>query len=623
MEQDQGFGSSGRIQELQNALEDNRRRLAEEKNHKEIYEDLITALRIDLVNHQNERDNLRDEIVPQLQARVEGLEVEAAKYQKLAYENAKMQQEMQQELQALKSGRSISSIAEEDGPPPTPKIGLTRSASLMRGSGAGNVSRSNSISGKERESRDSLADRVKDIEAQRDALHRALKSLLDRQKYQTREHEKRVRALEQERDRALESHSPRRRGYEKEVTNLRYEINELRQRADDALEQKWQCEKGLGGLKKDLDRADQETSSLRKLLVENDILVPDISSLSASNAASAVHVTSATLEQAYKDLKDAQALSIAKLREMQAHDPSVSTDAQASKTLDVLLQSMTTAEAERDQAQKQAETLRARAESLQDETAFRIGENHDLVAQLQASAQRAETLSAQVTRQLGANGALRERLAQAVGKGEREQKLSAARINGLQGKLRTLEDRLMAAQQCSEDGIVPHEDELRALRRSDNAQLQRLRAFAPVGAAGGLGLLACGGSPRSPVSPMLGSPRLGRTSSGAGMSMTEALRTEYLEQRVRELEAALAEAEREMGEVVQRMNAAQIDVMELQSARYVSKRLNAWAVICLTYCLYLPLTRTLLIRPFAETRPSSRLARYRARSWPRTRTWAV
>ena len=529
--------------------------MVEEKKHKENYEDLIAALRVDLVNNKNERDNLRDEVVPQLRARVEGLESDAAEMQRLTYENARMQQE----LQAIKSSRSIGSIAEEDGPPPTPKMGLSRSSSLMRGSNS--LSRSNSVTKKERESRESLADRVKEIEAQRDALHRALKGLLDRQKYQNREHEKRVQALETERDRALEAHSPRRRGYEKEVTDLRFEINELRKRADDALEQKWQCEKGLGGLKKDLDRAEQETGSLRKLLVENDILVPDLSNLSTDNVTSATHATSATLERAYKELREAQALSVSKLKELKDVAPSSTDDAKTSETMDILLKSMSNAEAERDFAQKQAATYRARAESLQDVSAFQEGENVGLAEQLKASALRVETLSNQVKVQLSSNSGLRERLAEAVGKGEREQKLSAARINSLQGKLKSLEDRLMIAQQQSEDSIMLHEEEVRVIRRSNNNQLQRLRP--PLAGTPGTR------TPRSPLSPMVRSPKLDKTSSGAGISMTEALRTEYLEQRVKELEAALADAEKEMGEVVQKMNAAQIEVMELQSDRYV------------------------------------------------------
>ena len=542
----------GKIQELQNALEENKRRLVEEKKQKENYEDLIAALRVDLVNNKNERDNLRDEVVPQLHARLEGLEADAAEMQRLTYENTRMQQE----LQALKSVRAISSIAEEDGPPPTPKMGLSRSSSLMRGSSS--LSRSNSVTKKERESKESL---VKEIEAQRDALHRALKSLLDRQKYQNREHEKRVRALESERDRALEAQSPRRRGYEKEVLDLRYEINELRKRADDALDQKWQCEKGLGGLKKDLDRAEQETGSLRNLLVENDILVPDLSSISSDNVTSATHATSATLERAYKELKAAQALSVSRLKELKDIDPSSIDDAKTSETMDILLKSMSNAEAERDFAQKQAETYRARAESLQSVSAFQEGENVSLAEQLKASAMRMETLSAQVKIQLSSNSTLRERLAEAVGKGEREQKLSASRINLLQDKLKSLEELLTAAQQQSEESMMLHEDEVRVIRETTNNQLQRLRP--PHAGTPGTR------TPRSPMSPMLRSPRLDKTSSGVGISMTEALRTEYLEQRVKELEAALAEAEKEMGEVVQRMNAAQIEVLELQSDRYV------------------------------------------------------
>lgn len=49
--------------------------------------------------------------------------------------------------------------------------------------------------------------------------------------------------------------------------------------------------------------------------------------------------------------------------------------------------------------------------------------------------------------------------------------------------------------------------------------------------------------------------------------MTELSKTEDLEGRVEDLEQALSDADREMGEVVSRMNMAQIEVMELQSQR--------------------------------------------------------
>jgi len=77
-----------------------------------------------------------------------------------------------------------------------------------------------------------------------------------------------------ERDRLL-SASPKKAGYEHEVTKLRDEINVLRRRAEEAIEQKFQVEKGPICLKMDLDRAQEEIASLRRLLEEKDILIPN------------------------------------------------------------------------------------------------------------------------------------------------------------------------------------------------------------------------------------------------------------------------------------------------------------------------------------------------------------
>lgn len=51
------------------------------------------------------------------------------------------------------------------------------------------------------------------------------------------------------------------------------------------------------------------------------------------------------------------------------------------------------------------------------------------------------------------------------------------------------------------------------------------------------------------------------------MTMAEATKTELLEKRVEELERALRDADREMEEVVGRMNFAQIEVADLQFER--------------------------------------------------------
>lgn len=571
----------------------------EERRGKENFEDLLVALRGEIKEHRDERDNLRDEVVPQLKAKLEGLEGESTDYQELTYENAKMQQELQSlrnenttlmnarrlQLDLQQHNSRFTSIAEEDEPlpasptTPTTRMGLTRSNSVARGNvlgGSGrpsSLTRSNSVSTKERELRDPLADRVKDIEMQRDALHSALKSLLDRQKYQANEHNKQLRALEAERDRALQNLSPRRMGFEREVTNLRDEIHHLRRRADEALVQKWQCEKGLGGLKMDLDRAEQETGSLRALLQEHDILIPEIPGISGRSSQEGraseevqhgAHATSASLQKAYEELRATQALSVSKLRELWGEAPSSAEDADTARTMDLLLKSMSDAEAERDYAQKQADLYRARAESLQESESFHTGENAGLADQLRASANRVESLALQVRTQLKSNSGLRERLAEAVGRGEREQKASATRINNMQGKLKNLEDKLMSAQQHSEEAFAQHEEEVREIQESHNVQLQRLK--------GGLRTPTIF-TPKSPLSPMF-SPRLNKTTSGNGISMSESLRTEYLEKRVSELENALGDADKEMEEVVSRMNLAQIEVMELQSARYVMLACN-------------------------------------------------
>ena len=73
---------------------------------------------------------------------------------------------------------------------------------------------------------------------------------------------------------AEQASSPRRNHYQREVSVLKDEVTTLRKRTEDALEQKWQYEKGLSGIKMDLDRAEQETRGLREILQEHDILAP-------------------------------------------------------------------------------------------------------------------------------------------------------------------------------------------------------------------------------------------------------------------------------------------------------------------------------------------------------------
>jgi DNA repair exonuclease SbcCD ATPase subunit len=524
---------SSRAKELETAIEDVRRRLMEERRLKENLEDLLTALRVDLEQHRNERDNLRDEVVPKLKAQLRGLEANASTSQQGNYDFARMQKEIQvlkQENASLMSARKLqqdvprfNSIAEEGELHPRRRTSITQRSgtSLSRSNSvaqvsprsppfvggvtrSGSLSRSNSISGRNTSDlRESLVDRVKDVELQRDTLHSALKLLLLRQEHQDREHAKRVRLLEAERDKALQASSTRKSGYENEVRGLRGEINYLRQRADDALHQKFQTEKGLGGLKMDLDRNKQETSSLRSLLQKRDSTVPE--------------QMSSSLQQAYNQLQ---------------------------------------------QDRKQVESWQPK------DMARSLEEERKLADQLQQSAKRSESLSSQVRQQLETNASLRDRLATAVTRGERNQHASADQINELQRKLRKLEDTVTLAQAQSETAVMKHEEEIRVLTASHNAQLLRMKAGLRTPTP-----LSPTKMPRSPLTPMFAnggrSPRLDRTSSGPGIALSQALKTEHLETKVGELESALTEADKEMQQVVQRMNSAQIEVADLQTERYV------------------------------------------------------
>lgn len=564
-----------RERELAVSLEDAKRRLAEERQVKENFEDLLTAMREELEKHRNDADNLREEVVPQLRARLEVLETEAADTERLVYETTRMQQEIQQlkaENQAIVKAKRQS----QDGPqqlrfpaiaedsdialPMNPRVGLTRSNSLARSAGfnskRGSLSRSNSVKDRSgeaspREGPQLASNPVKDLEEQRDALHKALKYLLQRQEMQQKDFQRRINELEAERDSALNL-TPRRTAFHKEVTDLRQEVNSLRRRADDALEQKWQCEKGLSGLRMDLDRAQQETGSLRDLLKEHDITIPEIQ----------INSEPLSLNKAYQELRTTHALSLARIQQLEVSDGDSlgAAGAEAERTLDLLKQSISDAEAERDFAQKEAEQYRKQARALQKSEIEHLGKEQKLSSELFAAATRMDELSERIQQQLEANSSLRTRLTEAITRGEQEQRKSTEQIIELERRLKSAEDKVMIAQQSSEDAIAQHEVEVQALKESHGTHLRRVKS----------GLLSAAAfSPKMPSSPIfaLRSPRLEMTSSGPAMTIAEATKMELLEKRVEELEKALRDADREMEEVVGRMNMAQIEVADLQFER--------------------------------------------------------
>jgi chromosome segregation ATPase len=553
--------ASDRVKELEKSCEDLRRRLSEEKESKTNFEDLLSGLKSELQDACNERDNLREEVVPQLRARVEGLEAEAASYANLTYESTKMQHQLQSLKQENTSLRN--SLGPDD-------FTLARSNSVAASSFksrapssfGGRLTRSESVKHAQSESREALAERLKDVEAQRDALHKALKSLLDRQEFQNRENEKKIKILEVERQRLLLE--PRKAGYDKEVSSLRTEINVLRRRAEEALEQKWQVEKGLGGLKMDLDRAEEEIASLRSLLQEKDILIPPtLARSSGLSDASSDPVTSESLQQAYQDLQKSYSESLERMKELELHTGDSVSDEKVKVAIQRLEQSLSTAISERDAARRHLDGLRDQVEVLSAGESKNLEQERALSDELGESALRVEQLASQVQQQLSTNAELRRRLADAVVRGDSDRKLNSERITELQARLHALEEQLVMAQTASEDRVGRHEDELSHLREANNEQLRRINN------GGGVGVTARNGSLLNPTASAM-FRRSGQAISPR--SFEEEVEIKTLRARVAELEKALADAEEEIQQVVSKMNEAQIQVMNLQEERETAAR---------------------------------------------------
>lgn len=501
---------------LEATLEDTKRRLNEERQLKENYEDLLMGMKQEIESHRNERDNLRDEVVPQLRARVQGLEAQASSMQQenqsLRNENHNLANARRLQLDLQQTNHRFRSIAEEDeqGSPRSP-VGLARSNSLARSKSTRRLSNSQARGKDGTTPTDNPSDSWKDLEDQRDALHRTLKALILRQDYMTKIHEKKVSALAVERDTAL-LEARRRAEFRFETQHLRGEVNYLKRRADDAMEQKWQCEKGLSGLKMDLDRAQQETSSLRDLLRDNDRAPVDGQASGDSDIA---------LHSAYSNLRSVHADLIRKL-----HSP--------------------------------ANTNNPRTTSL-----------------LQSVSARMQALSRQIEDQLATNAALRSRLAGAVERGVNEQHESAKKITDLEMTLQAAEVRTAVATNDSEGAVSKQEDHIRNMRESARDQSRRGVTRPALSLPGGEGGIGLGLSPRlsmlpSPRKPLFAakSPKLVNTSSGKGVSLAEASCIEVLEMRVGELEKAGVSADREMQSIVEKMNRAQVEVVKLQAERY-------------------------------------------------------
>ncbi|KAG9626978.1 hypothetical protein KCU64_g18514, partial [Aureobasidium melanogenum] len=228
----------------------------------------------------------------------------------------------------------------------------------------------------------------------------------------------------------------------------------------------------------------------------------------------------------------------------------------------VLRQSIALAETERDAALREAEEYRQKAYMLQQSEDEHIDTQNNLAHQLLEAATRMEQLASQVEEHLQANMQLRKRLSQAVGKGEQSQSESTALIVGMQSRLKLMEDNVVAAQHASELALGNHEEEAKQIEDANSPKLQRLNVT---------GKIAASSLQASPLFAVK-SPKIGTTNENMAENLFDVSKTAMLESRVKELEAALVEADSEMQSVVQRINSSQFEIAELQSERDEANR---------------------------------------------------
>ena len=553
--EDERLALGHQVAELEASLDETKRRLRDEKTAKDNFEDLYSATREELEQGRNERDNLRDEIMPRLHSRVQILESQAADHQALVHENTRMAQELNalkheqslfHESQRLGGNSMFDMIAEEnDIVSPIigtmspqiggPRVGLSRSGSLARSSSKtrGSINRSDSVKGREggRQRSGSSgplnAEGQKEIEDQRDALHKALKLLISRYEKQHKDHQRTIKKLNKETKVAnlrADNATPKRSQYTREVTYLKEEVTALRKRTEDALEQKWEYEKGLSGIKMDLDRAEQETRGLRHLLQEEDIAL-------------------------------------------------TSPEAPVDPAQDQLSFSISTAKSERDYARRMAEAFRQRALNLQEtySTDSTDEQQPPPVAKLFDSANSMDELAEKLDAQVRTNVDLRARLTEAVEKGEREQRESIRQVEEMQKRLGHLEESVLAAAAHSETTLSTHEGEVRRIEEAASPRLQRLEVSFPDPTK--LSPATANNTPgSSPAMLSTGFPRLPSSdkrlaSMSAAASLQEVSKTQDLEREVREMEFMLREAAAEMQRVVQRVHRGQDEVAELTGER--------------------------------------------------------
>lgn len=207
--------SNARMADLEQLVESTKRHLEEERQQRESFEEVLKTMRIDLERYRDERDQLRDKVVPQLRTEAQENRKTLDDATCLKGDNEALKESLknfQAELtdlhqrQSQREGkREIGSIAEEGQDENIVATTAARSRGITRSNTFGPTSstsaRSSSVPmtrSRSTSRKGSIAEPGDDAEIQRKVLHETVKSLLKRQIHEERKHKKQVKELQAE-----------------------------------------------------------------------------------------------------------------------------------------------------------------------------------------------------------------------------------------------------------------------------------------------------------------------------------------------------------------------------------------------------------------------------------------
>ncbi|KAI5304266.1 hypothetical protein KEM56_006680 [Ascosphaera pollenicola] len=250
---------------------------------------------------------------------------------------------------------------------------------------------------------------------------------------------------------------------------------------------------------------------------------------------------------------------------------------QAERGLRSLEKSLETAQEERDTLRKWLQghgigsSTCMREDDLLDD---RDGTNSMMDADREARRAN-EALIEQISEQLRTNEEVRAGLSEAITQNEEQRRNLDTQISDVNSKLKLLERAIDQAAQRSEEEWTDstYEEHKQLLRQSHNEKLKRRSARGRVSTfSRDEGRRCSSDTYKSEGSRLLAllsplSPSRDRFSDFLAPGPGSDVENAQLQARVRELENALREADLEMKTVVNRMNMAQIEVVELQADR--------------------------------------------------------